>query len=151
MCSLGMKSVKALVSVGGWDGGILLSSNVGDATNRTAFVKSLVDMVSNYSLDGIDFEYVARYYICSARQNSCLTNSYSLAGSIPTGQDLVAIPYPLTTRQTSSRSSKNCATIPLVALSFFLPPHQFGHGMTPPDNPPPTSPTSLQSLTISPS
>ncbi|EIM82845.1 glycoside hydrolase family 18 protein [Stereum hirsutum FP-91666 SS1] len=50
-------SVKALVSVGGWDGSRFFSSSVGDATNRTAFVKALTNMVSNYSLDGIDFDW----------------------------------------------------------------------------------------------
>ena len=49
-------NVKALASVGGWDGCAYWSSNVGSAENRTAFVKTVSDLVTTYSLDGLDFE-----------------------------------------------------------------------------------------------
>ena len=49
-------SVKAMLSVGGWTGGRLFSSNVGSAENRTAFVKTIVDLKAKYNLDGVDFE-----------------------------------------------------------------------------------------------
>ena len=47
-----------MVSIGGWTGGLYFSSNVGDATNRTIFVNTVIDMVTTYGLDGIDIEYV---------------------------------------------------------------------------------------------
>jgi chitinase len=50
-------SVKALVSIGGWTGSRFFSTSVGDAANRTAFVQTVVDMVQNYSLDGVDFDW----------------------------------------------------------------------------------------------
>jgi hypothetical protein len=50
--------VKALVSIGGWDGGLYYSSNVATAQNRTAFVKTVSDFALKYKLDGVDFECV---------------------------------------------------------------------------------------------
>ncbi|KAI0065999.1 glycoside hydrolase family 18 protein [Artomyces pyxidatus] len=50
-------NVKALVSIGGWTGGLYYSSSVADDTNRTAFVKTVIDMATNFSLDGIDFDW----------------------------------------------------------------------------------------------
>jgi len=49
--------VKALVSIGGWTGGLYYSSNVADAANRTAFVKTVTTLATNFSLDGIDFDW----------------------------------------------------------------------------------------------
>ncbi|KAI0317778.1 chitinase [Amylostereum chailletii] len=49
--------VKALISIGGWTGGLYFSTNVGSAENRTAFVKTVTDFVTNYSLDGVDFDW----------------------------------------------------------------------------------------------
>ncbi|KAI7778038.1 hypothetical protein LA080_002675 [Diaporthe eres] len=49
--------VKALVSIGGWTGSRFFSSNVGSAENRTAFVKTSLDLVSQYQLDGLDFDW----------------------------------------------------------------------------------------------
>ncbi|PPQ78226.1 hypothetical protein CVT25_015545 [Psilocybe cyanescens] len=49
--------VKALVSIGGWTGSRGFSTNVGSAENRTAFVKTVVDLARKYSLDGIDFDW----------------------------------------------------------------------------------------------
>ncbi|KAK0439781.1 glycoside hydrolase family 18 protein [Armillaria borealis] len=48
--------VKAKVSVGGWTGSLYWSSNVAEE-NRTAWIKTLTDMVDVYDLDGLDFEY----------------------------------------------------------------------------------------------
>lgn len=50
------QNVKALVSIGGWTGSRHFSTSVGSATNRTAFVKTVTDMVKQYDLDGVDFE-----------------------------------------------------------------------------------------------
>ncbi|KAJ0104251.1 hypothetical protein J7T55_001738 [Diaporthe amygdali] len=50
-------NVKALVSIGGWTGSRYFSTNFGSAENRTAFVKTSLDLVSQYQLDGLDFDY----------------------------------------------------------------------------------------------
>ncbi|KXN90956.1 Acidic mammalian chitinase [Leucoagaricus sp. SymC.cos] len=50
--------IKASLSIGGWTGSRFFSSNVGSPTNRTAFVKAVTDLVEEYALDGIEFEYV---------------------------------------------------------------------------------------------
>ncbi|KAH9948621.1 chitinase [Amylocystis lapponica] len=49
--------VKALISVGGWSGGIYYSSNVGSAENRTSFVKTITSFAQAYNLDGVDFDW----------------------------------------------------------------------------------------------
>lgn len=54
-----LQNVTALMSVGGWTGSRFFSSNVGSAENRTNFVKVLTDLVAQYDLDGLDFEYAA--------------------------------------------------------------------------------------------
>ena len=51
--------MEALLSIGGWTGSIYYSTAVGNAENRTAFVKAVVGMVQKYNLDGIDFEYIS--------------------------------------------------------------------------------------------
>ena len=45
-----------MLSIGGWTGGRAFSTNVGSEANRTAFVKTVVDLKNKYQLDGIDFE-----------------------------------------------------------------------------------------------
>jgi len=50
-------NVHALVSIGGWSGSIYYSTNVGSAENRTAFVKTVLSLVSKYHLDGVDFDW----------------------------------------------------------------------------------------------
>lgn len=49
--------MKALISVGGWTGSQHFSSNVGSAENRTTFIKNALDLVSQYQLDGLDFDW----------------------------------------------------------------------------------------------
>ncbi|KAF8198658.1 glycoside hydrolase superfamily [Pholiota molesta] len=49
--------VDALLSIGGWTGSIYYSTAVATADNRTAFVKAVIDLVNQYSLDGIDFDW----------------------------------------------------------------------------------------------
>ncbi|KAF8914233.1 glycoside hydrolase family 18 protein [Gymnopilus junonius] len=49
--------VKALVSIGGWTGSRFYSSDVGSVANRTAFVKTVVNFVKKYNLDGLDFDW----------------------------------------------------------------------------------------------
>jgi chitinase len=45
-----------MLSVGGWGGSRYFSSAVATDANRTAFAKAVMNMVSQYSLDGIEFE-----------------------------------------------------------------------------------------------
>ena len=52
------QGVKALLTIGGWTGSQYFSSAVATEANRTAFVKTMTDLVSKYDLDGLDFEYV---------------------------------------------------------------------------------------------
>ncbi|KAF7301988.1 Glycoside hydrolase family 18 protein [Mycena indigotica] len=51
--------VKAMISVGGWTGSRFFSTDIATAANRTAFVKTIIDFVQKYNLDGvnIDWEY----------------------------------------------------------------------------------------------
>lgn len=50
-------NVKAIVAIGGWTGSMHFSTNVGSPENRTAFVKTCLDLVSKYNLDGLDFDW----------------------------------------------------------------------------------------------
>ncbi|KAJ7502374.1 glycoside hydrolase family 18 protein [Mycena galericulata] len=50
-------NVKAGLSIGGWTGSQYYSSNVGSATNRTAFVKSVTTLIQKYDLDIVDFDW----------------------------------------------------------------------------------------------
>lgn len=56
-CSLWAQNVKALVSIGGWTGSRYFSTSLGSAANRTVFVKTCMDLINQYQLDGLDFEY----------------------------------------------------------------------------------------------
>lgn len=47
-----------MLTIGGWTGSQYFSSAVATEANRTAFVKTVMDLVSKYDLDGLDFEYV---------------------------------------------------------------------------------------------
>ncbi|KAJ7680900.1 glycoside hydrolase family 18 protein [Mycena polygramma] len=49
--------VKAGLSIGGWTGSQYYSSNVGSASNRTSFVKSVTDLIQTYHLDLVDFDW----------------------------------------------------------------------------------------------
>ncbi|KAF8508013.1 chitinase [Hysterangium stoloniferum] len=50
-------NVSVSIAVGGWTGSRFMSTAVGSAQNRTAFVKTLSDFVSKYKFDGIDFDW----------------------------------------------------------------------------------------------
>lgn len=52
------QGVKALVSIGGWTGSLWFSTSFGSAENRTAFLQTCLDLVKEYDLDGLDFEWV---------------------------------------------------------------------------------------------
>ncbi|KAJ7665711.1 glycoside hydrolase superfamily [Mycena rosella] len=49
--------VKAGLSIGGWTGSQYYSSNVASASNRTAFVKSVTNLIQKYHLDLVDFDW----------------------------------------------------------------------------------------------
>ncbi|EFQ27378.1 glycosyl hydrolase family 18 [Colletotrichum graminicola M1.001] len=50
-------NVKALISLGGWTGSRFFSSAIATPENRTAFVKTALDLVAQYDLDGLDFDW----------------------------------------------------------------------------------------------
>ncbi|KAF5383230.1 hypothetical protein D9615_004978 [Tricholomella constricta] len=50
-------SVNALVSIGGWTGSQYFSTAVATEANRTAFLGAVLGLVSQYQLDGIDFDW----------------------------------------------------------------------------------------------
>ncbi|KAJ7933324.1 glycoside hydrolase family 18 protein [Mycena leptocephala] len=49
--------LKVLLSIGGWTGSIYYSSAVATNASRTAFANAIVDVVTTYKLDGIDFDW----------------------------------------------------------------------------------------------
>ncbi|KAH8813770.1 endochitinase [Flagelloscypha sp. PMI_526] len=51
--------VKPMVSLGGWTGSMYFSSAVSTPHNRTAFVKTVTNLATKYSLAGIDFDWEA--------------------------------------------------------------------------------------------
>ncbi|KAI0634770.1 glycoside hydrolase [Trametes polyzona] len=50
-------NVKAILTIGGWTGSQYFSSAVATEANRTAFVKTVLNLVSKYNLDGLDFDW----------------------------------------------------------------------------------------------
>ncbi|TFK49389.1 glycoside hydrolase [Heliocybe sulcata] len=50
-------NVKAILTIGGWTGSAYFSSSVATAQNRTGFVNAVMQVVSKYDLDGIDFDW----------------------------------------------------------------------------------------------
>ncbi|KAI0938515.1 hypothetical protein AcV5_000182 [Taiwanofungus camphoratus] len=50
-------NVRAMITVGGWGGSQYFSTAVATASNRTAFVKTVLGLVSQYGLDGVDFDW----------------------------------------------------------------------------------------------
>ncbi|KZT10932.1 glycoside hydrolase family 18 protein [Laetiporus sulphureus 93-53] len=49
--------VKAMVSIGGWDGSVHYSPSVGSEANITTFVETLSNFIDTYNLDGLDFDW----------------------------------------------------------------------------------------------
>ncbi|KAI0305234.1 chitinase [Multifurca ochricompacta] len=50
-------NVHAILSVGGWTGSQFFSSAVATEANRTAFAQAIMKVVSQYNLDGIEFDW----------------------------------------------------------------------------------------------
>ncbi|KAF9257953.1 glycoside hydrolase family 18 protein [Marasmius fiardii PR-910] len=88
-------NVKATLSIGGWAGSRYFSTNVGSPQNRSAFVKTLVDVVQKYELDGLDFdwEYPNRQGIgCNTINNNDTANLLSFLQELrndPVGAKMV--------------------------------------------------------------
>ena len=59
------QNVYAIMSVGGWGGSRYFSSAVATEANRTAFAEAVVAAVSQYDLDGVEFE-CARLCSCGS-------------------------------------------------------------------------------------
>ncbi|KAL0958061.1 hypothetical protein HGRIS_000239 [Hohenbuehelia grisea] len=51
------QGVSPSLSIGGWTGSIYFSTAVATAENRTAFVKAVAGLATQYELDGIDFDW----------------------------------------------------------------------------------------------
>ncbi|KAI9452739.1 chitinase [Russula earlei] len=49
--------VHAILSIGGWTGSRYFSTAVANSTNRKAFAKAVMGVVTKYHLDGIDFDW----------------------------------------------------------------------------------------------
>jgi len=52
-----MNGVKAMLAIGGWGGSKYFSPAVATEANRTAFAKAIMGVVSQYGLDGIEFDW----------------------------------------------------------------------------------------------
>ncbi|KAJ8509393.1 hypothetical protein ONZ45_g8433 [Pleurotus djamor] len=52
-----LQGVSPSLSIGGWTGSIYFSPAVATPQNRTAFVKAIVELATQYELDGIDFDW----------------------------------------------------------------------------------------------
>ncbi|EPQ53629.1 glycoside hydrolase family 18 protein [Gloeophyllum trabeum ATCC 11539] len=50
-------NVKAVLTIGGWSGSQYFSSSLATADNRTAFINAVTKLVSQYDLDGVDFDW----------------------------------------------------------------------------------------------
>ncbi|KAI9458899.1 chitinase [Lactarius psammicola] len=50
-------NVHALLSIGGWTGSRYFSSAVATDANRTAFAEAVMNLVSTYNLDGVEFDW----------------------------------------------------------------------------------------------
>ncbi|ESK89643.1 glycoside hydrolase family 18 protein [Moniliophthora roreri MCA 2997] len=50
-------NVKACLSLGGWTGSVFFSTAVGSAENRTAYVKTVLDLVHKHKIDCLDLDW----------------------------------------------------------------------------------------------
>ena len=51
-----IQSVKALLTIGGWDNSIYWSSSVATPQNRSVFAHNVAQIARVHKLDGVDFE-----------------------------------------------------------------------------------------------
>ena len=51
-------SLKCFISIGGWDaGGKIFSNMAKNKDNRKAFIKSVIDFMKEYGFDGVDVDW----------------------------------------------------------------------------------------------
>ncbi|KAI0031321.1 glycoside hydrolase family 18 protein [Vararia minispora EC-137] len=50
-------NVNAILSIGGWTGSMYFSPAVATAANRTAFAQAVMNLVKQYDLDGVEFDW----------------------------------------------------------------------------------------------
>ncbi|KAL5476829.1 hypothetical protein ACEPAI_3015 [Sanghuangporus weigelae] len=118
-------NVKAILSVGGWGGSRFFSTAVGDETNRTAFIQSLLSLVSQYSLDGLDFDWEypnADGIGCNTRSSTDASNFLSFLQALraePAGSNLTL------SAATSIRPFNGQDGTPLTDVSQFASPLDF--------------------------
>ncbi|TFY78393.1 hypothetical protein EWM64_g5618, partial [Hericium alpestre] len=124
-------NVKALVSLGGWTGARFFSSNVADATNRTAFVNAITSLAIKYSLDGIDFdwEYPNSEGIgCNVQSPADVDNFLSLLQALradPTGSKLILTaavagsPWPDANNNPSTNLTGFASTLDYIAIMNY--------------------------------
>ncbi|KAI3604579.1 glycoside hydrolase family 18 protein [Moniliophthora roreri] len=112
-------NVKATLSIGGWTGSRYFSTNVGSAQNRSELVKTAVDVVKKYGLDGLDFdwEYPNRQGIgCNVISKEDTPNFLSFLQELrkdPVGSNLTL------TAATSIQPWNNTDGVPSSDLSGF--------------------------------
>ncbi|KAG7098279.1 hypothetical protein E1B28_000242 [Marasmius oreades] len=118
-------NVKATLSIGGWTGSRYFSTNVGSPQNRSTFVKTLVDVVKKYELDGldIDWEYPNRQGTgCNTINDSDTANLLSLLQELrkdPVGAKMVL------SAATSIQPWNDTSGTPSTNLSAFAPVFDF--------------------------
>lgn len=52
----GHQRIQAILSIGGWTGSQYFSTAVATDANRTSFAQAVMALVSQYNLDGVEFE-----------------------------------------------------------------------------------------------
>jgi hypothetical protein len=76
-----------MLSIGGWSGSAYFSSAVATDANRTAFANAIVNVVSQYQFDGIEFE-------CALFSSSRVLSAHRpVVGNIPVNKEWVATSY----------------------------------------------------------
>lgn len=50
------------IAIGGWDaGGAIFSNMVGSATNRAAFIQSVIQFCATHGFDGVDIDWECKW------------------------------------------------------------------------------------------
>ncbi|KAF6747206.1 glycoside hydrolase superfamily, partial [Ephemerocybe angulata] len=88
------RGVKSLLSVGGWTGSMYFSTHMATQKGRDTFRKAITDMVTQYKLDGIDFdwEHPNQKGACNAFAPQDTANFLSFLKDLradPAGKDLI--------------------------------------------------------------
>ena len=94
-----------MLAIGGWGGSKYFSPAVTTDANRTAFAKAVMGVVSQYGLDGIEFEYALLALSFQIFKFS-FTHRF-IAGNTPPNKELAATSYPRMTAPISSYFCKH--------------------------------------------